>query len=232
MANPFAEGIVRVGRVKGPDGKLQTAQLLDVCREVVVIVGERPRLAGGQAQPSRGAATTGLRACSPAAASLAEKLGTGFALVKSDVGGNIDRLASRAATNPAAYEPDLFQMVGGGALLLLCLLSLLLYSSTEEAAGWCDGKAPYTWQIRRWRHWWQIPSQLIACAPRGANSPGRPRAAAAASPADAMASAWGVGVPGLCWPGRHQVSSSRPHMLPGRRCGTMWRRAPTPVQAQ
>ncbi|GAB4818195.1 hypothetical protein N2152v2_005241 [Parachlorella kessleri] len=74
----FQEGIERVGRVRGQDGKLKTKELLDVCREVVVIV---------------------------------EKLGTGFALVKSDVGGNIDRLATRAATNPAAYEPDIFQMV-------------------------------------------------------------------------------------------------------------------------
>lgn len=41
----------------------------------------------------------------------AEKLGTAFALVKKDVGGNIDRLAARAATNPAAYDPDVFQMV-------------------------------------------------------------------------------------------------------------------------
>lgn len=32
-------------------------------------------------------------------------------LVRSDVGGNIDRLAGRAATNPAAYEPDIFQIV-------------------------------------------------------------------------------------------------------------------------
>ena len=49
---------------------------------------------------------------SPAASLLcAEKLGTGFALVKSDVGGNIDRLATRAATNPVAYEPDVFQIV-------------------------------------------------------------------------------------------------------------------------
>lgn len=41
----------------------------------------------------------------------AEKLGTAFALVKKDVGGNIDRLAARAATNPAAYDTDVFQMV-------------------------------------------------------------------------------------------------------------------------
>lgn len=28
-----------------------------------------------------------------------------------DVGGNIDRLAARAATNPAKYDSDLFQIV-------------------------------------------------------------------------------------------------------------------------
>lgn len=41
----------------------------------------------------------------------AEKLGTGFAIVKSDVGGNIDRLATRAATNPTSYQPDIFQIL-------------------------------------------------------------------------------------------------------------------------
>lgn len=42
---------------------------------------------------------------------LAGKLGTGFSLVKMDVGGNIDRLADRAATNPEAYNPDIFQII-------------------------------------------------------------------------------------------------------------------------
>ena len=37
----FQEGIERVGKVRGPDGKLKTKELLDVCREVVVIVGQR-----------------------------------------------------------------------------------------------------------------------------------------------------------------------------------------------
>ena len=41
----------------------------------------------------------------------AAKLGTGFGLVKSDVGGNIDRLATRAATQPDRYNPDIFQIV-------------------------------------------------------------------------------------------------------------------------
>lgn len=39
------------------------------------------------------------------------KLGTGFGLVKSDVGGNIDRLATRAATLPDLYNPDIFQII-------------------------------------------------------------------------------------------------------------------------
>ena len=41
----------------------------------------------------------------------AEKLGTGLALVRSDVGGNIERVATAAARDPPAYEPDLFQLV-------------------------------------------------------------------------------------------------------------------------
>lgn len=39
------------------------------------------------------------------------KLGTGFALVKSDVGGNIDRLEKKAETNPDLYNPDIFEMI-------------------------------------------------------------------------------------------------------------------------
>ncbi|KAL4855989.1 Importin beta-like SAD2 [Chlorella vulgaris] len=42
---------------------------------------------------------------------IVDKLGTGFALVKHDVGGNIDRLATCAATKPEAYGHDAFQMV-------------------------------------------------------------------------------------------------------------------------
>lgn len=36
----FTQGLELVGRVRSADGKLQTQPLLDVCREVVVIVGE------------------------------------------------------------------------------------------------------------------------------------------------------------------------------------------------
>lgn len=38
-------------------------------------------------------------------------LGTGFAIVKSDIGGNIDRLQARVDQNPALYGPDLFSIV-------------------------------------------------------------------------------------------------------------------------
>jgi len=31
--------------------------------------------------------------------------------VRIDVGGNVDRLAARAAADPARYDPDVFQMV-------------------------------------------------------------------------------------------------------------------------
>lgn len=41
----------------------------------------------------------------------ADHLGTGFLLVKSDVGGNIDRLAARASTNPSKYSEDVYAIV-------------------------------------------------------------------------------------------------------------------------
>lgn len=41
----------------------------------------------------------------------AAKLGTGFVLVKSDIGGNIDRLAKRAAVKPEVYYPDIYQII-------------------------------------------------------------------------------------------------------------------------
>ena len=40
----------------------------------------------------------------------AEKFGTSFLIVKSDIQGNIDRLASRLQTNPARYS-QLFAIV-------------------------------------------------------------------------------------------------------------------------
>ncbi|KAL6785533.1 hypothetical protein ACKKBF_B00675 [Auxenochlorella protothecoides x Auxenochlorella symbiontica] len=40
-----------------------------------------------------------------------DHLGTGFMLVKSDVGGNIDRLARSAATNPERYDADILVIV-------------------------------------------------------------------------------------------------------------------------
>lgn len=41
----------------------------------------------------------------------ADHLGTGFLLVKSDVGGNIDRLAARASTNPSKYSENVYAIV-------------------------------------------------------------------------------------------------------------------------
>ncbi|KAK2079908.1 hypothetical protein QBZ16_002303 [Prototheca wickerhamii] len=40
-----------------------------------------------------------------------DHLGTGFLLVKSDVGGNIDRLAARASTNPSKYSENVYAIV-------------------------------------------------------------------------------------------------------------------------
>lgn len=74
----FEHGVELVGRIKSTDGKIQTKELLDVCRSVLPIV---------------------------------DKLGTGFSLVKYDVGGNIDRLAACAATKPEAYQADALAMV-------------------------------------------------------------------------------------------------------------------------
>lgn len=41
----------------------------------------------------------------------AAKLGTFFGLVKSDVGGNIHRLANRASMQPARYNADILDIV-------------------------------------------------------------------------------------------------------------------------
>lgn len=40
----------------------------------------------------------------------ADKFGTGFSLVRSDIGGNIDRLAAAQAKDPAKYT-SLFEIV-------------------------------------------------------------------------------------------------------------------------
>lgn len=45
----FEHGIQLAGKVKGPDGKLQTAELLEVCRSILPIVGERE----GAGRPAR-----------------------------------------------------------------------------------------------------------------------------------------------------------------------------------
>jgi hypothetical protein len=119
----FEEGTALVAKVRSADGRIQTKELLDVCRSILPIVGEQPN----QARPLAAAAAAShcrhgahrwrtthqnSRECLwHCVVRTAEKLGTGFALVKHDVGGNIDRLAACAATKPAAYEPDAFQMV-------------------------------------------------------------------------------------------------------------------------
>lgn len=38
----FDQGTELVGRVRSPDGKLQTRELLDVCRSILPIVGVSP----------------------------------------------------------------------------------------------------------------------------------------------------------------------------------------------
>lgn len=39
------------------------------------------------------------------------KMGSGFMLVRSDVGGNIARLRERATADPARYDVDLYELV-------------------------------------------------------------------------------------------------------------------------
>ena len=121
----FAQGTELVGKVKSADGKLRTAELLEVCRSILPIVGEwcggvACRSAAGRAPVAAGdprAGVTALRRRRPLLPLNhpprlpADKLGTGFALVRHDVGGNIERLATCAATKPAEYEADVFQMV-------------------------------------------------------------------------------------------------------------------------
>ena len=118
----FDQGTELVGLVRSPDGKLQTKELLDVCRSILPIVGVSPpccKLVGTAA--ARGtcpllAAAAPFAACrhSPRSCprlAAADKLGTGFMIVKHDVGGNIDRLATCAATKPDVYQADVFAMV-------------------------------------------------------------------------------------------------------------------------
>jgi Ca2+:H+ antiporter len=114
----FDQGTELVGRVRSPEGKLQTKELLDVCRSILPIVGVLQRYG----QPIWVAAGPRAQLCArrrpppPAtprilARAAADKLGTGFMIVKHDVGGNIDRLATCAATKPDEYQADVFAMV-------------------------------------------------------------------------------------------------------------------------
>ena len=69
----------------------------------------------------------------------ADKLGTGFMIVKHDVGGNIDRLATCAATKPDVYQADVFAMVRLAAWLRAripgckCLLRRVSCSAVQPA---------------------------------------------------------------------------------------------------
>ncbi|KAH7619947.1 hypothetical protein Ndes2526B_g05192 [Nannochloris sp. 'desiccata'] len=76
--NVFETTCPLIKNVRSSEGAVQTQEFLEVCRQILPVVG---------------------------------KLGTGFGLVKSDVGGNIDRLATRAATQPDLYNPDIFQIL-------------------------------------------------------------------------------------------------------------------------
>ncbi len=123
----FETTLPLIRSVKTPEGALQTQQFLEVCRQILPVVGESqsPRIQASfwpcnhRCPPPRSlfqtpTITTLLFLISPSPSSLpisTAKLGTGFVIVKSDVGGNIDRLATRAATQPQRYDPDIFQIV-------------------------------------------------------------------------------------------------------------------------
>lgn len=115
----FQQGTDVLVQVRSADGKIQTQRFLEACRQILPVVGAcSPQRSRGTTRVICGVSRT-LGNRETAGTSLtrwlrvnaAEKLGTGFALVKSDVGGNIDRLATRAATSPTAYDLDIFQIL-------------------------------------------------------------------------------------------------------------------------
>jgi hypothetical protein len=90
--------------VRGPDGFIQTEAFLDVCRAVLPVIGGSMR-AFVHACPvcvhaCAGAGAHARTPCTPCTHAHADKLGAAFAIVRSDISGNIDRLAGRVPEDP------------------------------------------------------------------------------------------------------------------------------------
>ena len=105
----FKDSATLVRAIKSPDGKIRTEPFLDVCRHVIPIVGMFFSTTSSFPHTTSPPSTCLSHHPSPPP-HFAEKLGTAFILVKSDVGGNIDRLSTRAALKPQ-YLDDIFSIL-------------------------------------------------------------------------------------------------------------------------
>jgi hypothetical protein len=83
--------------VKGDDGQIMTQQFLSVCKLVFPVIGESERKRGVVAAPRRRPKPRPPPPFSPVRSKLdknthtrTDKLGAAFAIVKMDIGGNID----------------------------------------------------------------------------------------------------------------------------------------------
>ena len=97
-ASIFAKLAAAATAVRDDQNHVRTLELLDVCRELLPVLGRSPHI------PVQ---FLFLWACSmvPLTAALcADKFGTSFLIVRSDVGGNINRLAERQAQDPVRYK--------------------------------------------------------------------------------------------------------------------------------
>lgn len=106
MASLFAELTQLLARVRDSEGEILTTPFLGACRQFVLVVGT---LAAGFCPFVAG--TSGKREALPAPLYLgngsflhAEKFGTAFALVKADIGGNIDRLQTAQQKDVSKFE--------------------------------------------------------------------------------------------------------------------------------
>jgi len=112
--------------VRAPDGTISTSAFLELCQQVLPVLGASlPRrvCASGCGASTHGkhllqSLPSALGASACAAGGLldlhtllcrADKLGTGMVIVRSDIGGNIKRLAAAQARNPERYA-DLFHI--------------------------------------------------------------------------------------------------------------------------
>ena len=88
------------GQVHAPHGSLQTQPFLDVCAQVIPVLGGPLCTICPSASSSR-VLSSFLGA---------DKFGASFIMVRSDIGGNINRLAQKLAADPARFA-SLFAIV-------------------------------------------------------------------------------------------------------------------------